>query len=124
MAPLLFAAAILISLSLTAASNLNSYDIIILIFTGIDLFTIIPVTQYVYLNDTVTFECATNLTGYSLYFLVGGKVPSSQASDTLPNGGIAISFNLTASNQLNGTDVTCYTVNGNATETAYVYVQG
>ena len=31
MAPLLFAAAILTSLSLTAASNLNSYDIIILI---------------------------------------------------------------------------------------------
>ena len=122
MALLLFAAAILISLSLTAASNLNSYDIIILIFTGI--FTIIPVTQYVYLNDTVTFECATNLTGYSLYFLVGGKVPSSQASKTLPNGGTAISFSLTASNQLNGTDVTCYTVNGNATETAYVYVQG
>ena len=122
MAPLLFAAAILISLSLTAASNLNSYDIIILIFTGV--FTIIPVTQYVYLNDTVTFECATNLTGYSLYFLVGGKVPSSQASETLPNGGTAISFSLTAANQLNGTDITCYTVNGNATETAYVYVQG
>ena len=122
MAPLLFAAVILISLSLTAASNLNSYDIIILIFTGI--FTIIPVTQYVYLNDTVTFECATNLTGYSLYFLVGGKVPSSQASETLPNGGTAISFSLTASNQLNGTDITCYTVNGNVNETAYVYVQG
>ena len=81
-------------------------------------------TQYVYINDTVTFECATNLTGYSLYFLVGGKVPSSQASETLPNGGTAISFSLTATNQLNGTDVTCYTVNGNATETAYVYVQG
>ena len=72
----------------------------------------------------MTFECTTNLTGYSLYFLVGGKSPSSQASKTLPNGGAAISFNLTASNQLNGTDITCYTDNGNATETAYVYVQG
>ena len=77
-------------------------------------------TQYVYLNDTVTFECAfTNLSGY---FISRGTIPPVT---TLANGsGTMISFSLTATIQVNGTDVTCYTVNGNATETAYVYVQG
>ena len=73
----------------------------------------------------MTFECATNLTGNNLYFIAGGAIPPSLSSVTLPNGGIMISFNLTATNESNGTDVTCYTqFNGNATETAYLYVQG
>ena len=72
----------------------------------------------------MTFECATNLTGNNLYFLSKG-VQSSSSSAALPNGGIMISFNLTATNESNGTDVTCYTLfNGNATETVYLYVQG
>ena len=82
-------------------------------------------TQYVYINSTVTFECATNLTGYDIYIITRGAQPSSQTFASLPNGGEMISFNLTATNQSNGTDVTCYTLfNGNATETAYLYVQG
>uniref|UniRef100_A0A1X7TDD1 Immunoglobulin domain-containing protein n=1 Tax=Amphimedon queenslandica TaxID=400682 RepID=A0A1X7TDD1_AMPQE len=90
-----------------------------------DIFTIVPVTQYVYVNDTVTFECATNVTGNNLYFIARGAIPPSQSSVALPEGGIMISFNLTATIASNGTDVTCYTqFNGNATETAYLYVQG
>ena len=82
-------------------------------------------TQYVYINSTVTFECATNLTGYDIYIITRGAQPSSQTFASLPNGGEMISFNLTATNESNGTDVTCYTLfNGNATETAYLYVQG
>uniref|UniRef100_A0A1X7UEJ0 Fibronectin type-III domain-containing protein n=1 Tax=Amphimedon queenslandica TaxID=400682 RepID=A0A1X7UEJ0_AMPQE len=89
------------------------------------IFTIEPETQYVYVNDTVTFECATNLTGNNIYFLSKGVQPSSQSIVALPNGGMMISFNLTASNESNGTDATCYTLfNGHSTETAYVYVQG
>ena len=73
----------------------------------------------------MTFECATNLTGYNLYFIVRGSIQHSLSSVTLPNGAIIISFNLTATNESNGTDVTCYTLfNGNATETAYLYIQG
>ena len=79
-------------------------------------------TQYVYLNDTVTFECTlTNLSGY---FISRGAIPPSLVVTTLANGGTMLSFSLTATNQVNGTDVTCYTINGAATETAYVYVQG
>ena len=42
----------------------------------------------------------------------------------LPNGGVITSLNLTASSEVNGTAVTCFASNGNATEPAYVYVQG
>ena len=93
---------------------------------GASIFTIVPETQYVYVNDTVTFECATNLTGYILVILTRGVPPSFQASVTLPNGGMMILVNLTATNESNGTDVTCLALSngGNANETAYLYVQG
>ena len=83
-------------------------------------------TQYVYVNDTVTFECATNVTGYGLVILNRGVPPSLLTSVALPNGGVMVSFNLTATKASNGTDVTCLALSngGNATETAYLYVQG
>ena len=74
----------------------------------------------------MTFECATNVTGYGLVIL-NRRVPASpQAFVTLPNGGVMVSFNLTATKASNGTDVTCkaFSNDGNATETAYLYVQG
>uniref|UniRef100_A0A1X7SEV6 Immunoglobulin subtype domain-containing protein n=1 Tax=Amphimedon queenslandica TaxID=400682 RepID=A0A1X7SEV6_AMPQE len=90
------------------------------------IFTIVPVTKYVYINDTVTFDCATNETGYTLVILARGIPPSLQTSVTLPNGGMMISFNVTATKESNGTDVTCkaFSNDGNAAETAYLYVQG
>ena len=84
-------------------------------------------TQYVYVNDTVTFECATNVTGSGnnmIYFVVGGSIEPSKSSATLPNGGVMISISLTATNELNETDVVCRTLSGSATETAYLYIQG
>ena len=123
MALLLLAAAFLISLFLTVASKFNMMYNIMLIIILIGKFTIVPVTQYVYLNDIVTFECATNMTGF-LYFNVGGRIPPSQITTSLPNGGTKISFSVTATNQSNGTDVTCHVFNDTATETVHIYVQG
>ena len=42
-------------------------------------------TQYVYLNDTVTFDCATNLTGYEIRLFYGNDITSNITD--LPNGG-------------------------------------
>ena len=80
-------------------------------------------TQYVYLNDTVKFECATNLTNYSLFLIIKGS-ECLVLHETLPNAGMMISCSLTASSEANGTHVFCYAPNENATEPAYVYVQG
>ena len=82
-----------------------------------EFFNVVPVTQYVYLDDTVTFECASNLTEF-IFFKTNLSVQISQTKGV---------FNLTASNEVNRTAVTCYTFNGNSTEEtepAYVYVQG
>ena len=71
----------------------------------------------------MTFECATNMTEF-LYFNVGGGNPPSQVTTSLPNEGTKISFSVTATNQSNGTDITCHIFNETATETVYIYVQG
>ena len=89
-----------------------------------NIFTIVPMTQYVYVNDNVTFECATNVAGEYLFFIVNGAPPAFQTSSTQPNGGILISTSIKATSQSNGTGVTCYTFSGNTTKKAYVYVQG
>ena len=90
------------------------------------IFTIVPKTQYVYVNDNVTFECATNLTeNNNLYFLSRGAEPYLESTVTLPNGVRFISISLTATKVANGTNVTCYTLfNGHSTETVYLYIQG
>ena len=121
-----FVAIILTQFLTINAAGISTLLLLLLFYVVlIGVFTIVPVTQYVYINDTVTFECATNLTGDNLYFIAGGAIPLSQSSVTLPEGGIMISFNLTATKASNGTDVTCYTLfNGHSTETAYLYVQG
>ena len=72
----------------------------------------------------MTFKCATNLTGYIIYFDTDAPVTISQSTETLPNGGRIVSFNLTATSQVNGTSATCRATSGAATEPAYVYVQG
>uniref|UniRef100_A0A1X7SHX6 Fibronectin type-III domain-containing protein n=1 Tax=Amphimedon queenslandica TaxID=400682 RepID=A0A1X7SHX6_AMPQE len=83
-------------------------------------FTIVPVTQYVYANDNVTFECATNVT-YNPSFVT---YPSVEGLE-LTSAGIA-SLIITATNEVNGTEVACQARNNNGptTEPAYLYVQG
>ena len=82
-----------------------------------------PETQYVYLNDSVTFECATNLTGYTCFFFYGTDV--KEVETNLPNGGKKTIF--TATSQVNGTYIFCVARKGsvtNSTDLAYIYIQG
>ena len=65
----------------------------------------------------MTFECATNLTGYILFFET--KLSVDETFD-----GMMVSLNLKASIEVNSTAFTCRASNGDATEPAYVYVQG
>ena len=80
-------------------------------------------TQYVYVNDTVTFECSTNLTGYTLSFFYGADVMPTETD--LPNGGKKTIF--TAIITANGTNIFCLARMGimtNISEVAYLYIQG
>ena len=74
----------------------------------------------------MTFECASNVTGYSLVIFIRGVPPSLQTSVSLPNGGMMILVHLTATNESNGADITClvFSNDENDTETAYLYVHG
>ena len=101
----------------------------LLIATGI--FTIVPETQYVYLNHNVTFECATNLTGYSLSFyhiFSGGSIIPTSKQTNLPYGGIKITTTFIVTSANNGTGVKCIADDsGNRTtftSLEYAYAQG
>ena len=86
-------------------------DIIIFIqflLIASSIFTIVPETQYVYLNHNVTFECATNLTGYTLTFeYAGGTVDFTLKQTNLPDGGIKITTTFIVTSGNNGTSVRC-----------------
>ena len=88
---------------------------------GASIFTTVPETQYVYVNDTVTFECAANSTEYinSLMIdtnpLLGGVYPY--------NHYLTVGLTLTATSEINGTSFTCRVLH-DTTEPAYLYVQG
>ena len=96
------------------------------IVTGI--FTIVPETQYVYLNHNVTFECATNLTGYTLTFDYSGSIDSTLKQTNLPNGGIKIITTFIVTSTNNGTSVSCIARLNNIfkgiSALSYVYAQG
>ena len=101
----------------------------LLIVAGI--FTIVPETQYVYLNHNVTFECATNLTGYTLtfdYVYGGGSISPTFMKSNLPNGGIKVSTTFIVTSTLNGTGVRCIADHSVTTpmltSLANVYAQG
>ena len=79
----------------------------------------------------MTFECATNMTGYYLFVVFNPSFVDSVITHiTLYNGGEMVSLNLTAKSEVNGTAVTCFIFNMmfhhmyNTTEPAYVYIQG
>ena len=94
----------------------------------IDIFTIVPTTQYVWINQTATFTCATNVTGYILSF----SIPAGVAHDTttvtdLPEGGQLATASFTVTSDNNGTSVRCIAENGELftiTTLVYAYAQG
>ena len=79
----------------------------------------------------MTFECATNLTGYTLtfdYIFGGGSITPTLKKSNLTDGGIKVSTTFTVTSTLNGTRVGCradHNVNTSMlTSLANVYVQG
>ena len=98
---------------------------------GASIFTVVPVSEYAYVNDTVTFDCATNMVGYDLLFVYntgpGVSLSASLTTLDIPGGGKRIITNITATSQLNGTTVACSAVNQHdvtISKPAYIYVQG
>ena len=71
------------------------------------IFTIVPTTQYVWINQTATFTCATNVTGYELVFNIPGVDVEQESNAPLPGGGQTITAIFTATLDTNGTNVTC-----------------
>uniref|UniRef100_A0A1X7TWZ6 Uncharacterized protein n=1 Tax=Amphimedon queenslandica TaxID=400682 RepID=A0A1X7TWZ6_AMPQE len=50
-------------------------------FSGASIsFIIVPVTQYVYVNDTMIFECAINVTQFNPSFVINPSVDGSVSS--------------------------------------------
>ena len=92
------------------------------------IFTIVPETQYVYINHNVTFECVTNLTGYSLSFDYSETVDYTLKQTNLPGGGIKITTTFIVTSGNNGTSVSCIARLNNVFEgisdLSYVYGQG
>ena len=80
----------------------------------------------------MTFECATNLTGYTLtfsYVYDGGSISPTFKKSNLTNGGIKVSTAFTVTSTLNGTGVRCIADDNVNTPIlltllAYVYAQG
>ena len=103
-----------------------SIMLILILFIGI--FTIVPETQYVYLNHNVTFECATNLTGYTLTFVYGGSADEILKQTNLPDGSIKVTTTFIVTTTNNGTSVSCIarlnSVFKGISDLSYVYVQG
>ena len=79
----------------------------------------------------MTFECATNLTGYTLsfnYIFGGGSITPTLKKSNLTDGGMIVSTTFTVTSILNGTRVGCradHSVNTLLLSSlANVYVQG
>ena len=76
----------------------------------------------------MTFECATNLTGYTLTFSYGGSIAVTVKQTNLSDGGIKVSTTFIVTSTFNGTSVRCIaddSVNTPMfTSITYVYVQG
>ena len=70
----------------------------------------------------MTFDCATNLTGYEIRLFYGNDIISNITD--LPNGGKR--SEIIATIEVNGTDIVCVFRMGTMTNTtvAYLYVQG
>ena len=91
------------------------------------IFTIVPTTQYVWINQTATFTCATNVTGHELVFSIPG-IDELESNTPLPGGGQVTTAIFTATLDTNGTNVTCGALDGFTllftTEVVQILVQG
>ena len=105
----------------THGKQFKIYSFTLFIVSGSFSFTIVPETQYVYVNDTVTFECGTNSTLYTNSLMIdtnpplGGVYPYTHY--------LTVFITLMATSEINGTSFTCRSVH-DTTEPAYLYVQG
>ena len=76
----------------------------------------------------MTFECATNLTGYTLTFEYSGSIDSTLKQTNLPDGGIKITTTFIVTSGNNGTSVSCIVRLNNVfkgiSDLSYVYAQG
>ena len=89
--------------------------------------TIVPATQYVWVNQTATFTCVTNVTGYSLSFSVSGGVADVSTLMDLPEGGQLATTSFTVTSDNNGTSVRCLADDGTdiqLTTPVFAYAQG
>ena len=79
----------------------------------IGVFTIVPTTQYVWINQTATFTCATNVTGYILFFSIpaGLGIDHVTTVTDLPEGGLLATCSYTVTSYNNGTSVRCLATN-------------
>ena len=96
-----------------------------------DIFTTEPKTQYVWINEIATFECAIiNGTGYTLGFsLIPASVTCGEGSTVidLPEGGRQATCSFTVTSDNSGTKVRCYAddrVEPIFTNTTFAYAQG
>ena len=78
----------------------------------IDILTIVPTTQYVWINQTATFTCAINVTGYILSFSIPAGVAHGTTVTDLPEGGELATSSFTVTSDNNGTSVRCLATNG------------
>ena len=91
------------------------------------IFTIVPTTQYVWINQTATFTCATNDAGYNiLSFNIPAGIDDDTTVTDLPGGGQLATTSFTVTSDNNGTSVRCLAHNGDLTSTTpvYAYAQG
>ena len=79
-------------------------------------------TQYVYVNDTVTFECGANSTEYIHSLMIDTNPPLHGVYPY--NHYLTVGLTLTATSEINGTSFTCRVLHVATTEPAYLYVQG
>ena len=93
----------------------------------IGIFTIVPTTQYVWINQTATFTCAIGISEHTVAFSIPGVV-ENLSFETLPGGGQILTATFTATLDLNGTDVTCRALDGDSiivgTAQVQIYVEG
>ena len=95
----------------------------------IDVFTIVPTTQYVWINQTATFTCATNVTGYILSFSIAAGIDKNDAVTDLPGGGQLATASFTVTSENNGAIVRCLAANNGglpvvSDPAGFAYAQG
>ena len=86
------------------------------------IFTTMPTTQYVWINQTATFTCATNVTGYTLSFSIPGV-----SFEPTGDGHLMITVTFTVTSDNNGTSVRCLADDGvdfKVIHLGFAYAQG